>query len=68
MSTSTPTTMPLRQPSFDAAASSLALLRALRSRNARHDAALSEIVRDYSAVSTVALEAQVSGFLGRRKI
>jgi hypothetical protein len=46
---------------FDAAASSLALLRALRSRNALHDEALSEIVRDYSAVSTMALEAQVNG-------
>ena len=44
--------------SFDAAASSLALLRALRARNER-DWAFSEIVRDYSSVSTMALEAQV---------
>lgn len=58
MSTMT-TTLP-RQSStpFNAAASSLALLRALRSRNAR-DAAFSEIVQDYSVVSTMALEAQV---------
>ena len=61
MSASTSTSTMPRQ-SFDAAASSLALLRALRSRNARHDAALSEIVRDYSTVSTMALEAQVNGF------
>ena len=58
-SSTTTTTMP-RQQSFDAAAASLALLRALRSRNAHHDAALSEIVRDYTAVSTMALEAQVT--------
>jgi len=60
MSSST-STMPRQSSTFDAAASSLALLRALRSRNALHDEALSEIVRDYSAVSTMALEAQVNG-------
>ena len=52
---------------LNATASSLALLRAFRSRNARHDAVLSEIVRDYSAVSTMALEAEVKNGCFRRE-
>ena len=58
--TTTTTTMP---QSFDSAACSLALLGALKARN-ESDAAFSEIVRDYNALSTLALEAQVNWFGG----
>lgn len=45
---------------FDASSASASLLSALETRNAR-DLAFAQIVRDYTAVSTLAREAQVSG-------